>query len=435
MSNKVIIIGKPNVGKSSIFNGIINKKIALVDNYPGLTRDLRKKKIKLWDKELELIDSPGLVLSKNEFEKNINSSTLTNAKSSCLILLVFDSKDDLTSEDQNVINLTRKLNKKTLVVINKCDVKNHKVHDLRGFEKKFFISATHNSGLDDLKWEIYNLLQNNEKFNTEDESISVAIVGKINTGKSTIFNLLNKKSISQTSEIPFMTRDSVESNIDIKNIKFRAFDTAGFSKGIESRLKVNKISIEQTLKKIRLSQVVIIVLDINNYFEKINSKIIDHVYKENRCVLILVNKIDTQSSLNKSDIIGHIYSLTPQIEGIPICFVSATKNMGFEIFKKSLLDQIKSWKNRISTSNLNIWLISAVNKTPHPMYNGNLVKFKFITQVSTAPPKFFIFTNHPKFISNSYKRFLTNNLKKHFNLTGLPAKIVFKKSSNPYEKK
>ena len=435
MSNKVIIIGKPNVGKSSIFNGIINKKIALVDNYPGLTRDLRKKKIKLWDKELELIDSPGLVLSKNEFEKNINSSTLTNAKSSCLILLVFDSKDDLTSEDQNVINLTRKLNKKTLVVINKCDVKNHKVHDLRGFEKKFFISATHNSGLDDLKWEIYNLLQNNENFNTEDESISVAIVGKINTGKSTIFNLLNKKSISQTSEIPFMTRDSVESNIDIKNIKFRAFDTAGFSKGIESRLKVNKISIEQTLKKIRLSQVVIIVLDINNYFEKINSKIIDHVYKENRCVLILVNKIDTQSSLNKSYITGHIYSLTPQIEGIPICFVSATKNMGFEIFKKSLLDQIKSWKNRISTSNLNIWLISAVNKTPHPMYNGNLVKFKFITQVSTAPPKFFIFTNHPKFISNSYKRFLTNNLKKHFNLTGLPAKIVFKKSSNPYEKK
>ena len=435
MSNKVIIIGKPNVGKSSIFNGIINKKIALVDNYPGLTRDLRKKKIKLWDKELELIDSPGLVLSKNEFEKNINSSTLTNAKSSCLILLVFDSKDDLTSEDQNVINLTRKLNKKTLVVINKCDVKNHKVHDLRGFEKKFFISATHNSGLDDLKWEIYNLLQNNDKFNTEDESISVAIVGKINTGKSTIFNLLNKKSISQTSEIPFMTRDSVESNIDIKNIKFRAFDTAGFSKGIESRLKVNKISIEQTLKKIRLSQVVIIVLDINNYFEKINSKIIDHVYKENRCVLILVNKIDTQSSLNKSDITEHIYSLTPQIEGIPICFVSATKNMGFEIFKKSLLDQIKSWKNRISTSNLNIWLISAVNKTPHPMYNGNLVKFKFITQVSTAPPKFFIFTNHPKFISNSYKRFLTNNLKKHFNLTGLPAKIVLKKSSNPYEKK
>ena len=102
-------------------------------------------------------------MSKNEFEKNINSSTLTNAKSSCLILLVFDSKDDLTSEDQNVINLTRKLNKKTLVVINKCDVKNHKVHDLRGFEKKFFISATHNSGLDDLKWEIYNLLQNNDE--------------------------------------------------------------------------------------------------------------------------------------------------------------------------------------------------------------------------------------------------------------------------------
>jgi len=435
MSNKVIIIGKPNVGKSSIFNGIINKKMALVDNYPGLTRDIRKKKITLWDKELELIDSPGLVLSKNEFEKKINNSTLTNAKSSYLILLVFDSKSDLTSEDHNIINLTRKLNKKTLIVLNKCDVKNHKTHDLQGFGKKFFISATHNSGLDDLKWEIYNLLQKNNNTNLVDESISVAIVGKINTGKSTIFNLLSKKTISQTSEIPFMTRDSVESNIDIKNIKFKAYDTAGFSKGTESRSKVNQISIEQTLKKIRLSQVVIIVLDINNYFEKINSKIIDHVFKENRCILILVNKIDTHLSLKKSEIIDHIYYLTPQIKGIPICFVSATKNLGFQTFNKSLLDQLKSWKNRIPTNNLNTWLSKVVNKTPHPMYNGNLVKFKFITQVSIAPPKFFIFTNHPKFISNSYKRFLTNNLKNYFNLTGMPTKIIFKKSSNPYEKK
>jgi GTP-binding protein len=435
MSNQVIIIGKPNVGKSSIFNGIINKKMALVDNYPGLTRDIRKKKIRLWDKELELIDSPGLVLSKNQFEKNINASTLFNAKLSCLILLVFDSKDDLTSEDHYIINLTRKLNKKTLVVMNKCDIKNYKTHDLKGFEKKFFISATHNSGLDDLKWEIYNLLENNDKIETEDQGISVAIVGKINTGKSTIFNLLSKKAISQISEVPFMTRDAVESDIDIKNIKFRAFDTAGFSKGIESRLKVNQISIEQTLKKIRLSQVIVIVLDVNNYFEKINSKIIDHVFKENRCVLILVNKIDTQSSLNKRDIIEHIYYLTPQIKDIPICFVSAIKNLGFETFYESLLNQLKSWKNRISTSNLNIWLSTTINKTPHPMYNGNLVKFKFITQVSIAPPKFFIFTNHPKFISNSYKRFLANNLKNNFNLAGLPAKIVFKKSSNPYEKK
>ena len=195
MSNKVIIIGRPNVGKSSIFNGIINKKMALVDDYPGLTRDIRKKKITLWDKELELIDSPGLILSKNEFEKSINTSTLSNAKLSCLILLVFDSKDDLTSEDHNIINLIRKLNKKTLIVINKCDVKNHNIHDLNGFGKKIFISAAHNSGIDDLKWEIYNHLEKNDEVKTEDKNISVAIVGKVNTGKSTIFNLLNKKAI------------------------------------------------------------------------------------------------------------------------------------------------------------------------------------------------------------------------------------------------
>ena len=293
-------------------------------------------------------------------------------------------------------------------------IKNKKVHDLDGLGKKIFVSATHNSGIDDLKWEIYNLLEPNHKLELENEDLSVAIVGRINTGKSTIFNLLNKKTVSQTSDIPFMTRDSVESEIDIKNIKFRAFDTAGFSKGIESRSKVNKISIEQTLKKIRLSQVIVIVLDINNYFEKINSKIIEHVFKENRCILILVNKIDTQSFFDKSKIVDHIYYLTPQIKGIPVCFVSAINNIGFENFNKSLLNQLKSWKNRIKTSNLNTWLGLVVKKTPHPMYNGNLVKFKFITQVKIAPPKFFIFTNYPKFISNSYKRFLSNNLKKLF---------------------
>ena len=386
----------------------------------------------LWDKELQIIDSPGLVLSKKKFEKKINEFTLNNAKLCDLILIVFDAKSELSSEDLNVITLTRKLNKNTLLIYNKSDKKNLANHNLKGFGERFFVSATHNSGIDELKWGIYNHINKKLEITEKNEEFSVAIVGKTNTGKSTIFNLLNKKLTSQTGDVPFITRDSVESNITIKNLKFKAFDTAGFSKGQEGKNRVNKISIEQTLKKIRLSKLVIVTLDINNYFEKINSKIIDHVYNENRCILILVNKIDTMS-FEKHIITKHIYSLNPQISGIPICFVSATKNLGFKNFDDLLTNQFKYWDNRIKTSDLNTWLDFTVNKNPHPMKKGSLVKFKFITQINIAPPKFFIFTNHPSFISNSYKRFLSNNLKKNFNLAGLPIKIIFKKSSNPYE--
>lgn len=432
MQNRLIIIGKPNVGKSSIFNMIINKNIALVDNHPGLTRDLRKKRINLWDKDVEIIDSPGLVLSKNNFEKEINDFTIENVKLSNIVLLVFDAKSELTSEDFNIIELIRKLNKKTVIVLNKCDIRNHIKHNIEGFGKKFFISASHNIGIDDLKWEIHELLDEtiNERENVKH---SIAIVGKTNTGKSTIFNLLNKKITSQTSEIPNMTRDSVESYINFNNLTFKAFDTAGFSRGNERYVKVNRISMEQTLKKIRLSQLVVVVLDINNYYEKINSKIINHIFNENRCLLLLVNKIDTQKFVSKV-IEKHIYQLNPQIRGIPICFVSAKKNIGFKNFGSLLFNQLELWKNRIKTSKLNFWLNEVVTKNPHPMKSGNPVKFKFISQVNMAPPKFFIFTNYPDFVKQSYKRFLSNNLKNYFNLRGLPIKILFKKSVNPYEK-
>ena len=433
MLNKIIILGKPNVGKSSIFNLIVKKNIALVDDMPGLTRDVRRKNINLWDKNIEIIDSPGLTFSKNKLEKQINEFTLNIVNECELVLLVIDLKNDLTNEDHNLIKLVRKLNKKIILVFNKFDIKKKKNHIIKGFNLEVFVSATHNIGIDELKWEIYKNVKIIEDTDSVETQFSVAIVGKTNTGKSTIFNLLNKKLTSQTSELPFMTRDTVESNVNLKNLTFKAFDTAGFSKGSKSHEKVNKISIQQTLKKIRLCQMILVVLDINDYYERINSKIINLVYNENRCLLILVNKVDTKSFVKK-EIENHIYELNPQIKGSNICFVSALKNYGFNNFDSILVKQLKSWQNRIKTSELNSWLNYITNKNPHPLKNGNLVKFKFITQINIAPPKFFIFTNHPDFISTQYKRYLSNNLKNNFNLHGLPIKIIFKKSINPYEK-
>ena len=183
MLNKIIILGKPNVGKSSIFNLIVKKNIALVDDFAGLTRDIRKKNITLWEKNVEIMDSPGLTFSNNKLEKQISEFTLNTVQQCELILLVIDLKNDLTTDDHNLIKLVRKLNKKIIIVFNKCDIKKKKEHIIKGFNNKVYTSATHNIGIDDLKWEIYKNIEIKEDINVDNTQFSVAIVGRTNAGK------------------------------------------------------------------------------------------------------------------------------------------------------------------------------------------------------------------------------------------------------------
>ncbi|MEE2695159.1 MAG: ribosome biogenesis GTPase Der [Pseudomonadota bacterium] len=439
MPAKIIILGKPNVGKSSLFNIILKKNIAIVDDSPGLTRDLRRKKINLWEMVCEVVDSPGLISSTNNTEKEIKNNTLEYAKNSNLIILMFDGRSFLSNDDLDIVKIIRKLNKKILLVINKSEGKindeiNLEINKL-GLGEPLSVSAAHNLGIDQLKWEIYNIIKDKNGSGLDDNNdnnLSVAIIGKTNTGKSTIFNLLNQRRVSLTGPEPNLTRDSVESNICLENLNFKIFDTAGFSKN--SKDKVNKLSMDQTLKKIRLCSFLIIVFDVNDYFERINSKIINLVSSEKRCFIFLVNKIDLKKDISRKLITDHIYSLNPQINGVPVLFVSAKENKGFENLDSVIMKQIEVWSRRIKTNELNNWLIKVMKENPPPLKKGNIVKLKFITQVNTCPPKFNIFSNHPDSLSNPYKRFVSNSLKRSFNLNGLPVKVLYKKTSNPYEK-
>ena len=209
------------------------------------------------------------------------------------------------------------------------------------------------------------------------------------------------------------------------------FDTAGFSKN--NKEHVHELAIKQTLKKIRLCNVLLIVLDINNYFEKINSKILSLVNSENRCHVLLINKIDTVNDLQQQKIKKHLQDLNPQIRETPVLFVSAKKNIGFENLHSIINKQLKSWKKRIKTSELNEWLKKIMNVNPPPLKNGKPVKLKFASQVSVSPPKFNIFSNHPNEINTQYKKYLSNNLKRNFNLEDVPIKVRFRKTNNPYE--
>jgi len=439
MPAKIIFLGKQNVGKSSLFNIFLRKNIAIVDDSPGLTRDLRKKKINLWEKNCEIVDSPGLTLTSDKTEKDIKNNTLEYIKICDVIILVFDGKNSLSADDHEIVRIARKQGKKILLVINKSEGRiNEEINlDINkiGLGEPLSVSAAHNIGIDQLKWEIYNIIKGkNESVsdNGNDKNLSVAIVGKTNTGKSTIFNLLNRRRISLTGPEPNLTRDSVESEICLKKLNFKVFDTAGFSKSKKD--KVNMLSMNQTLKKIRLCRFLIIVFDINDYFERINSKIINLVSSEKRCFIFLVNKIDLKKDVSRDLITKHFYELNPQIEGVPVLFVSAKENKGFENLDSIILKQIEVWSRRIKTNDLNNWLVRVMKQNPPPLNKGNIVKLKFITQVNISPPKFNIFSNHPDSLSNPYKRFISNNLKRSFNLNGLPVKILFKKTSNPYEK-
>ncbi len=438
MPVKIIILGKPNVGKSSLFNMILKKNIAIVDNLPGLTIDLRKKTISLWDMKCEFVDSPGLVKPSNEIEEKIKENTVEYSKSSDLIVIVFDGKSDLSYEDFDIIVLARKFNKPILLVVNKTEgnYSQNILNELNksGLGKPILVSAAHNQSIDQLKWQIYESLKNLKTMEENVEQFndfSIAIVGKTNSGKSTMFNLIKKKKIAITGSQPNLTRDSIETNVSLKNSNFKMFDTAGFSKS--NKEHVHELAINQTLKKIRLCNVLLIVLDINNYYEKINSKILSLVNSENRCHVVLMNKIDSVNDLQQQKIKKHLHDLNPQIRETPVLFVSAKENIGFENLHSIIEKQLKSWKKRIKTSDLNEWLGKVMIENPPPLKNGRAVKLKFASQVSVSPPKFNIFSNHPGAINNQYKKYLSNKLKRRFQLEAVPIKVRFKKTNNPYE--
>ena len=438
MSYKVMILGKPNVGKSSLFNIMIGKKVAIEDNFSGLTRDLKCKRISAFKRNFDLIDSPGIFRPKSTIEKKIQKKNNDFLRKCQLIIFVIDGREALTIEDYYIEKKIRKSGKDIIIILNKSEGKVNQtiLNDCSniGFGYPILVSASHNQGVDQLLYAITEKLPDNldKDQDPEEFDISIAIVGKTNSGKSSILNVLKGEEISLTGEIPNLTRDSVETFVKTSNVKLKIIDTAGFTKTKIKDNFVEKLSIDITKKKIRLSKFIFIVIDIENYFEKLHSKIIKLVYEENRCMFLLINKIDKIKKYSETEITEKIYNLNPQIKGVPIYFVSAKDKIGFNSLIDGINSQVNLWSKRIPTGRLNGWLGIIMKKNPPPMHRGKVVKLKFIMQVNTAPPKFNIFMNYPEVLKAPYKRYLENDLKKTFGMDGFPLKIIFKKSENPY---
>ena len=439
--NEVFILGKPNVGKSSLFNAIIEKKLALVENLPGLTRDIRSYKVKFLDYEFFLFDTAGISKNSDKFSAKIFEHTFNSIKENSIILFVVEAKKCLTSEDFDICGIIRKLNKKIILVINKSEGKvdqNFKDDCSKlGLGEAVFTSSAHKIGIYDLKLRIIENFNKSEltldKTDEKDFHHSISIVGRPNTGKSTLINSLKGSKVSLTDSSPNLTRDPVETNLIWNDLKFKVFDTAGIAENSKKLSKIEKISVFETKRKIRLSELIILTLDINNYYENFNRKLIRLVVQESRCLVIVINKIDSKKEFSEKYIKKQIYESFPQINNVPIFFVSAILGIGLNELMMGILDILPRWKLRISTNKLNSWLYKIMRENAPPLFKGREVKLKYMTQASIRPPKFIIFTNYPDSLKESYKRFLINDIKKTFNFEGIIIKLTIKKSINPYE--
>ena len=356
-------------------------------------------------------------------------------------MFVVDGSSGLSSADYEINNIIKKFKIKKILIVNKSEGKlDSFVQDdcsKLGIGEPLFVSAVHKMGIYELKSKIYKILDLDNKSNFFKENNfdhSISIVGRPNSGKSSLINSLKGVKVSLTGEIANLTRDPVETEIIWNNINFKVFDTAGISKNTKNLKKVQRISVIETKRKIRLSEIIILILDINNYFERFNLRLIRLIINEARFLIIVINKIDTITKYSESYIKQNVYDSFPEIKKTPIYFISAKKKIGLNKLMQGIIEFLPIWEKRISTNKLNLWLKKIMVKNPPPLYNGNEVKLKFISQIKSKPPKFILFTNYPKSIRESYRKFLLNDLKKTFKFDGIVVNLILSKSRNPYEK-
>ncbi|MCZ2328446.1 ribosome biogenesis GTPase Der [Bartonella sp. F02] len=470
MNLTIAIIGRPNVGKSTLFNRLVGQKLALVDDKPGVTRDRRIHAAKLQDLRFDIIDTAGLEdASDHTLEKRMRSQTQAAIDESNLILFVFDAKNGITPSDLNFASLVRKSGKPIVLVANKSESKaaiggEYEAWSL-GLGEPCLISAEHGLGLTDLRDAIVNAVGEKKAFEKKNERkhialqsisfendidnltedipaydenkpIRIAVAGRPNTGKSTLINTMLKQDRLLTGPEAGITRDSIAVDWEWRNRHIRLFDTAGLRRKSKIQEKLEKLSVADTLRSIRFAEVVVIVFDATMPFEKQDLQITDLVIREGRVPIIAFNKWDLIH--NRQETLAELYEkcarLLPQIRGLRAVPLSGQYGQGIDKLMENITMIHRVWNRRVSTGKLNRWLESVVARHPPPTIAGRRLKVKYITQVKTRPPGFVISCSRPDVMPQSYLRYLSNELRDAFDILGVPIRLSLKASDNPFAK-
>lgn len=461
MSFTLAIVGRPNVGKSTLFNRLVGRKLALVDDTPGVTRDLREGAAKLMDLRFTVIDTAGLEEATDEsLQGRMRRLTERAVAMADVTLFVIDARVGVTPTDQLFAEILRKSGKSVLLAANKAEGNAGQGGFLEayslGLGEPLAISAEHGEGMVDIAEVLRPMIaeaaaqarpdveaeadvdvDSEERVITSSKPLQIAVVGRPNAGKSTLINQIIGDDRLLTGPEAGITRDAIGLAFEWDNVPMRIFDTAGMRKRAKVQEKLEKLSVSDGLRAVKFAEVVVVLLDAAIPFESQDLRIADLAEREGRAVVIAVNKWDLEPEKQQKlkDLRVGFEKLLPQLRGAPLVTVSAKTGKGIDKLHDAIMKIHEIWNIRISTARLNQWLAAMIEAHPPPAPGGRRIKLRYMTQVKTRPPGFVVMCSHPQNLPEAYSRYLVNGLRTDFGMPGTPIRLYMRSQSedNPYK--
>ncbi|MGA7385520.1 MAG: ribosome biogenesis GTPase Der [Methylocella sp.] len=456
----VAIAGRPNVGKSTLFNRLAGKKLALVNDRPGVTRDRREGEARLGDLAFKIIDTAGLQEGDSaSLPGRMRAQTAAALDLADAIFFVFDSRAGLTPADRYFANLVRRAHKPLVLVANKAEGRAGAAGALEGFDlglgEPVALSAEHGDGFAELYAALREALPEATILRDQPEEdatrappgedeygsgldvtkpLRIAIIGRPNAGKSTLLNRILGQDRLLTGPEPGLTRDTIGIEFEWRNRRIKMFDTAGLRKRARITDDLEKLAGDDALRATKFAEVVVLLLDAATPFEKQDLTLADLAEREGRALVIALNKWDliATKGATLAELRAEAGRLLPQVKGAPVMPVSGATGEGVERLMDAIFRVHEIWNKRISTARLNRWLAATLERAPPPAVVGRRIKIRYMTQLRARPPYFILFGNQLAALPASYERFLANDLRQAFDLPGVPIRISKKTSDNPY---
>jgi GTPase len=457
MSFTLAIVGRPNVGKSTLFNRLVGRRLALVDDTPGVTRDLREGEARLGALRFLVIDTAGLEdADAASLQGRMRALTERAIDLADIVLFLVDARTGITATDEAVADLLRRRGTRVILAANKAEGRAGEAGAIEawslGFGEPIPLSAEHGEGLEDVHHALREAAAElaavpaesgvpDQEAPDSDPSdagpsrpIQIAVVGRPNAGKSTLVNAILGKERLLTGPEAGITRDSIAVAADWDGLPIRIFDTAGMRRKAKVQEKLEKLSVADALRAIRFAEVVVVLLDVETPLESQDLRIADLAEREGRAVVVAVNKWDraTERRATFAALEAGVERLLPQLRGVPVVAVSALTGRGLDRLRDAVANAYAAWNTRVPTARLNAWLAEQVAAHPPPAPGGRRLRLRYMTQAKTRPPTFVLFASIPDALPEDYRRFLVNGLRRDFDLPGTPVRLLVRGGDNPY---
>lgn len=431
MGNLVAIVGRPNVGKSTLFNRLIGTRQAIIDDFSGVTRDRQYGFTDWGGKSFTVVDTGGFVDSSEDiFEKEIRRQVQIAIQEASVLIFMVDVATGITDLDENMTRMLRKTDKPVCLVVNKVDNFDRQMEANEfwslGFDKTFFISSVTGAGTGDLLDEVIQHIQHEEKIETAIPKF--AVIGQPNAGKSSLINALLDEDRNIVTDIAGTTRDTIHSHYNKFGLEFLLIDTAGIRKKHKVHEDLEFYSVMRAINAIDESDVVLLIIDATMGIEAQDMSLFRLAQKRNKGILLLINKWDLieKETNTARDYEKQIKEKIAPFSDVPVIFISAKDKIRIFQAVEKAVEVYRNRQQKIKTSVLNELLLEDIDRNPPPSHKGRYVKIKYITQLPTYFPAFAFFCNNPKYVKESYRNYLENRLREHFNFTGIPIGIFFR---------